>query len=157
MAVYANPPPKDFHRTATSYAGVYTGTMFRGPHKLLIALLVLLLGIGPIGSVIAGAHACAPGFVQSSVTDSAGHHDHTQTMGADGVHVDRPSSTQCNGCDNDCCKGGLCKMGQCAGTTAALNASVALVFEHFVSNETRLTAERPLAGRPTPPFRPPQS
>lgn len=48
-------------------------------------------------------------------------------------------------------------MGHCAGAAVVLQTSIMLDFERFVSSETTLTGDRPLAGRLTPPFRPPQA
>lgn len=130
--------------------------MLRNPNKLLIALLVLLIGVGPVGSVIASPHSCAPGSGQITMTEGKIHadHEHLKVTGDTRVHL--PSNQNCNGCDKHCCQGGVCKMGHCAGAAAVLQSSIMLESERFVTNETTLTGDRPLAGRLTPPFRPPQ-
>lgn len=131
--------------------------MFRNPNKLLIGLLVLLIGIGPIGSVIAGPHSCARDDGQGTVTEGMGHADHGHLTVTGDARADLPSNQDCNGCDKDCCQGGLCKMGHCAGNAAVVQASITAEFERFVASDTALTGDRPLAGRLTPPFRPPQA
>jgi len=131
--------------------------MLQNPNKLLIALLVLLIGVVPIGSVIASPHSCAPGSGQSAVTEGTGHADLGHLKVTGDTRVDLPSNQDCNGCDKDCCQGGVCKMGHCVGAAVVLQTSIMLEFERFVTSETTLTGDRPLAGRLTPPFRPPQA
>ena len=132
--------------------------MFRKTNKVLIALLVLLVGIGPIGGVMAGSHTCAPNAGQGAmVADGMVHGHHERLTDTSDTYDASQSPQDCDGCDKDCCQGGVCKMGHCAGTAIVLDTSPMLAFEQFASSEAALTGDRPVAGMLTPPLRPPQA
>jgi len=131
--------------------------MFRSPNKLLIALLVFLVGIGPVASTIASPHSCAPDAGQSMAAEGMAHGYYGHHKDMNDTHATPRSSRDCDGCDKSCCQGGHCLIGHCAGTAAILQTSIELGFEQFATSETTLTDYRPLAGRTTPPFRPPQA
>ncbi len=132
--------------------------MFRNPNKLLIALLMLLVGIGPVGSVMASPHACAPDAGHSMVAEGMAHSElaHTGDHTA-GTLFASQSSENCDGCDTSCCQGGLCKVGHCTGSALAFQNAMTLTFERLSSAASTLAVARPLAGLLTPPFRPPQA
>lgn len=133
--------------------------MFQDPNKWLMVLLVLLVGVGPVGSVTAGPHPCAPDTKQGmmAVADGMAHGDHVRRQDTSDTHDLSPPMQDCDGCDKGCCEGGLCSMGHCAGTAAVLQTSITLEFERLTTSDATLTGDRPLAGRLTPPFRPPQT
>jgi len=125
-------------------------------NRLLIAVLVLLVGIGPLGRVMAVQHICAPDAEQAIVAEGMKHGDHAHHKDMGQTDVKSQSIQGCDSCDKGCCQGGLCSMGHCVGTAAAFQTSTALAFEHSAVSSAMLTVDRPLAGRLTPPFRPPQ-
>jgi hypothetical protein len=131
--------------------------MVRSPNRLLIALLVFLIGIGPIGSVMASAHSCGSDAGQSTVGEGLAHGDHGRHQAMTDTLFASLAAQGCDGCDTGCCQGGLCSVGHCAGTAAVLQTSTALEFARFAASATTMTGDRPLAGRLTPPFRPPQA
>jgi len=131
--------------------------MLRNLNKLLIALLVLLIAVGPIGNVIASPHSCAPAAGQGTMLEDTVNSDRGFQKATGHTHVAAPSNQNCNGCDKDCCKGGHCKIGHCAGTAAAFQRSTTLEFERSAVSAIVLSFDRPLVGPITPPFRPPQA
>lgn len=125
-------------------------------HRLLVLVLVLLVAVGPVGGALAGPHTCTPDADQTLLAGGMSHDDHAHHQNSDQAGVKAPSNPSCDGCDKGCCQGSLCSMGHCAGTAAAFQTSTALELERFAVNVTSLSSDRLLAGRLTPPFRPPQ-
>lgn len=125
-------------------------------NRLLIVLLVLLVGIGPVGGVIAGPHTCAPDVDQSMSGGAMMRGDHAHHQSLDQPDNVSQSISGCDNCDRGCCQGSQCSMGHCAGTAAAFQTSTALEFERYAISAIVLNFDRPIAGRITPPFRPPQ-
>lgn len=125
-------------------------------HRLLVLVLVLLVAFGPVGGAIAGPHTCTSDADQSSLAGGMSHGGHAHHQNSDQAGVKAPSTPSCDNCDKGCCQSSQCSMGHCAGTAAAFQASTALEFERFAVNVTVLSFDRLLAGRLTPPFRPPQ-
>jgi hypothetical protein len=125
--------------------------------RLLIFVLALLVAFGPVGGAIAGPHPCTPDADQSVLPDGMPHSDHHgHHQSAVQADVEAPLTSSCDSCDTGCCLGSQCSMGHCAGTAAAFQSFAALEFERYAVSATVLSFDRPLAGRLTPPFRPPQ-
>ena len=133
------------------------GVMSFGVHRLLILALALLVAIGPVGGAMAGPHTCTPDTGQPIVAGGVSQGDHAHHQNSDPAGVESPSTPGCANCDKDCCQVSQCSMGHCAGTVAAFQTSTALEFERFAVSAIVLSFDRPLAGRLTPPFRPPQA
>ena len=119
-------------------------------------MLVLLVAVGPVGGALAGPHTCTPDADQTLLAGGMSHGDHAHHQNSDQAGVKAPSTPPCDGCEKGCCQGSQCSMGHCAGTTAAFQTSAVLELERFAVNVTSLSSDRLLAGRLTPPFRPPQ-
>ena len=126
-------------------------------HRLLIFALVLLVAIGPVGGAMAGPHTCTPDADQSVLPASMAHSDHHAShRSSDQAAGEAPLTSSCDSCDKGCCLGSQCSMGHCAGTAAAFQSATALEFERYAVSAIVLSFDRPLAGRLTTPFRPPQ-
>lgn len=136
---------------------LYLISMFRNPNKLLIAVLVLLLGVGRAGSVLAGPHSCMPGTGQGMAVDGMVHGDHARVVDMNDTRAVPQSGHGCVGCSKNCCHGGHCSMGHCAGTLAIFPTSTELRCERPAACELTATDDRPFAGQFTPPFRPPRA
>ena len=125
-------------------------------HRLLILVLALLVAFGPVGSAVADPHTCTPDADQSVLAGGMTHGDHARHQSLDQADSMSQSIPGCDNCDRGCCQGSLCSMGHCAGTAAAFQTHTALGFERYAVSAIVLSFDRLLAGRITPPFRPPQ-
>ena len=125
-------------------------------YRLLILMLALLVAIGPVGNAAAGSHACDPDVDPSMSSGGIAHGDHAHLQSLDQADSLSQSIPGCDSCDKGCCQGSQCSMGHCAGTAAAFQTNTALGFERYAVSAIVLSFDRLLAGRITPPFRPPQ-
>lgn len=125
-------------------------------NRLLAALLVLALGLGPTGGAWAKNHACdTDDGGMSAVTEHAGH-TQLQPGQLDDVAVTQPADN-CLDCPPDCCSGAACSANACGSGIAALLSHLPALLGPFDSDVSPTRLHMALSERLTSFFKPPRA
>lgn len=130
--------------------------MFPRANKLLSFLLVLLLGLSPIGNAMAKGHVCDPAPEKGPFAEGMTHAEHAGHMASEPSDKQDQPIQNCTNCDSNCCSGGACSANACGGGVAALVTSDTVRFDSVTAGANALETTQPLSERHSPPFRPPQ-